>query len=199
TRALVQDGLDARQPALAQALPEFVLVHVVGYLALDQIHELVALGQVIHRKDVRMAAAVQAAHQIAADESGRPCYHYHVSSPAVTTDVPSLPTTTPPARLAHLTASNHGRPAARVTARAARTVSPAPDTSNTSWACASMCWRPSSVNSVMPCSDLVTSRASSDSSPRRRCARSSSSASVCQRPTASVISARLGVMMVAPT
>src|SRR5690606_17367245 len=100
--------------------------------AVDQIDELVAFGQVVYRQNISVVAPVQAAHQVASDESGRAGYHDHVSSPAVTTDVPSLPTTTPPARLAHFTASTHGRPAARVTASAANTVSPAPDTSNTS-------------------------------------------------------------------
>src|SRR5690606_24715131 len=109
-------------------------MQIIGDLAVDQIHKLVALGQVIDHQDIGIAALVQTAHNIAADKAGAPGNHDHDSSPAVTTDVPSFPTTTPPARLAHNTASNQLMPAARVTARAARTVSPAPETSNTSCA-----------------------------------------------------------------
>ena len=50
------------------------------------------------------------------------------------------------------------------TASVASTVSPAPDTSNTSWAWASTWRRPSAVYSVMPCSERVISRAARSSS-----------------------------------
>jgi hypothetical protein len=53
---------------------------------------------------------------------------------AVTTAVPSLPTTMPAAMLATRMASSQAAPAASMTARVAMTVSPAPDTSNTSCA-----------------------------------------------------------------
>ncbi|KAG1434728.1 hypothetical protein G6F55_014484 [Rhizopus delemar] len=104
----------------------------------------------------------------------------------------------PPALLAQPMASAHGKPIARDTASVASTVSPAPDTSNTSCACASMWSRPVSVNNVMPCSERVTSKASRSRSARKRCARSVNSASEFQRPTACCISERFGVTSVAP-
>src|SRR5690606_39398438 len=125
---------------------EVIFVQVIGDSTVDQIEELVALGQVVNRDDVLDAAAVQPAHQVAADEAGGARDDDHVCSPAssaaVTTDVPSLPTTMPPARLAHAKASTQGRPIACMAARAASTVSPAPDTSNSSSSCASTCSRP---------------------------------------------------------
>src|SRR5690606_11471935 len=132
---LMKNGLDILDLPLGDALAKIVLVQVIGDFSVHQIQELVALGQIVDHQDIGMAAPVQAAHDIAADEAGASGYYNHDSSPAVTTDVPSFPTTTPPARLAHDTASNHDSPAARVTARAASTVSPAPETSKTSWAC----------------------------------------------------------------
>src|SRR5690606_29433274 len=130
--ALMQNCLNGRQPARSQSLAELVLVHVVGNLPADQVDELVAFSQIVHGQNIFLAAAVQPANQVAANEARCARHHDHVNSPAVTTDVPSFPTTTPPARFAHSTASYHARPAARVTASAANTVSPAPDTSNTS-------------------------------------------------------------------
>src|SRR5690606_30324110 len=170
----------------------------VSDLHIDQIDELIAVGEVVHNQNVCATALIQASHQVAANKTGTSGYYYHVSSPAVTIDVPNLPTTMPPARLAQRTESNQLKPAARVTASVASTVSPAPETSNTSWAWASMCSRPACENSVMPCSDLVTSKASSPNCSRSPCARRARSSSSCQIPTASRISARLGVMSVAP-
>src|SRR5690606_198400 len=109
-------------------------MHVIGDLAVDQINELVAFGQVVDHQNVGDTASVKTLHQITSDKSGSAGHYHHVSSPAVTTDVPNLPTTTPPARFAHAIDSPQDKPAARVTAKAANTVSPAPDTSNTSCA-----------------------------------------------------------------
>src|SRR5690606_4401384 len=69
-RALVQDGFDAAQTPVGDQAAELVLVQVIGNAAIDQVDELVALGQVIDRNDVGDAAAVQAAHQIASYEAG---------------------------------------------------------------------------------------------------------------------------------
>src|SRR5690606_36143211 len=113
-------------------------MQIIGNLRIDQIDEFIAFCQVVDDQNIGVAALVQATDQIASYEPCAARDHNHANSPAVTTDVPSFPTTMPPARFAHCIASAHGRPAARITARVARTVSPAPDPSNTSWACASV-------------------------------------------------------------
>src|SRR3546814_8107470 len=136
-------------------------MHLVGHLRAHQIDELFAVGKIVDHQNIAGSGAVQPTHQVAADKTRTARHHNHNSSSAVTTDVPSFPTTIPPARLASKTASNQDNPVARATASAARTVSPAPETSNTSCACASVCWRPSSVNRVIPCSERVTRSASS--------------------------------------
>src|SRR5690606_23910733 len=118
---LMKDRLDILELTAADARPEFILVQVVGNLAIDQIDEFIALGQIVHNQDISLAAPIQAAYHVAADESGASGDYDHDNSPAVTIDVPSLPTTMPPARFAHWTASCHSRPAARVTASAAST------------------------------------------------------------------------------
>src|SRR5690606_697313 len=100
-------------------LPEVILMQVIGNFSVDHVKELVAFSQIVDHKNIGITAQVQAAHNIAADETGTSGHNNHDSSPAVTIDVPSFPTTTPPARLAHNTASNQDRPAARVTASAA--------------------------------------------------------------------------------
>src|SRR5690606_7405118 len=105
-RTLVKHGLDIRKLPLGNPLTEIVFMQIVGNLPVDQIHELIAFGQVVDHQNIGIAALIQAAHNITADKAGSSGYHDHDSSPAVTTDVPSLPTTTPPARLAHKTASN---------------------------------------------------------------------------------------------
>src|SRR3546814_2933410 len=105
----MKNSLDVLKLPLGDALPKLVFVQIVGDLAVHQIQELVALGQIVDCQNVGIAALVQPAHDIAADEAGRSGYNNHDSSPAVTTDVPSFPTTTPPARLAHITASNQSR------------------------------------------------------------------------------------------
>src|SRR5690606_21549828 len=150
--AAVDHGLGAREFARQDTTAEFVLVLVIGDVQVEQVAELVAVGQVVDRQDVGDAARIQPADQVAADEAGGAGDHDHdINSSAVTMDVPSLPTTMPPARLAHVMASNQSRPAARATARVASTVSPAPETSKTSCAWASACRRPSAVYRVMPC------------------------------------------------
>src|SRR5690606_30665417 len=97
---LMQHHVNAAQAALIHLETELVLVQVVGDLAAHQVAELVTFGQIIHRQNVGVATPVQAANQIAADEAGSTGHYDHDSSPAVTTEVPSLPTTIPPARLA---------------------------------------------------------------------------------------------------
>src|SRR5690554_961040 len=129
---LMKDCLDVTELARGKPTSEIVLVHVIGNPSVHEVHELVALGQVVNHQNIGKAASVQPQYEVAADKAGASGHYDHASSPAVTVDVPNLPTTTPPARLAHNTASYQSKPAARVTASAASTVSPAPDTSNTS-------------------------------------------------------------------
>src|SRR5690606_11406507 len=152
--ALVQDGLDRGQRAIGHTGAEFVLVEVVRNGAVSQVDELVALGQVVDRADVDDAAGVPALDALAAEGSRSSGNDDHAcNSSGVMTDVPSFPTTMPAARLAQRMAACQSRPAARITAMVASTVSPAPDTSNTSCACASVWSRPPAVYSVMPCSE----------------------------------------------
>jgi hypothetical protein len=67
----MQDGLDlAVEMAGLDALDEIVLVEVVGDLAIDQVLELVGLGQVVDGDDVGDAALVQRLDDIGADEAG---------------------------------------------------------------------------------------------------------------------------------
>src|SRR5690606_34648391 len=129
TCALMQYDIDTLEVALSHLRPEIVLVHVVGDVAADQVADFVTFGEIVHRENVGITAPIQAADKIAADEAGGSGDYDHDSSPAVTTEVPSLPTTIPPALLAQYTDSCQPRPAARATASVARTVSPAPDTS----------------------------------------------------------------------
>src|SRR5690349_16391014 len=62
---------------------------------------------------------------------GSPRSRNRLTSSKATTEVPNLPTATPPAALANVTASVQSSPQPRMIAKAAITVSPAPDTSNT--------------------------------------------------------------------
>ena len=57
--------------ARLQRREKVALVDVIGDLAVGQIAELVALGQIVHGDDVGLAALVQRPDQIGADESGR--------------------------------------------------------------------------------------------------------------------------------
>ncbi len=67
----MQDSLDlAIEMAGLDALDEIVLVEVVGDLAIDQVLELVGLGQVIDCNDIGDAALVQRLDNIGADEAG---------------------------------------------------------------------------------------------------------------------------------
>src|SRR5690554_1641686 len=138
TCALMQHHVYLRQVARFDAQTEVIFMLIIGDLAPDQVPEFIAFREVVDHQNIGIAAAIEPAHQIAADETGAASYHDHESSPTVTTDVPSLPTTIPPARLAHPTESSQVRPAPRATANVASTVSPAPDTSKTSCACASI-------------------------------------------------------------
>ena len=58
--------------AVGEPREEFVLVDVVGDLAVDEIRELVGARQVVDGDDARLAARVQRPDQIGADESGAP-------------------------------------------------------------------------------------------------------------------------------
>ncbi|KAG1302952.1 hypothetical protein G6F63_016700 [Rhizopus arrhizus] len=73
----MQHGAHRGQAAVGDPAAEIVLVHVLGYLAIDQVDELVAFGQIVHRDDVLDAAAVQPAHQIAANEACGSGYDDH--------------------------------------------------------------------------------------------------------------------------
>src|SRR5690606_36823134 len=96
--------------------PELVLVQVIGDAQVDHVPELVADAQVIDHQDVVDAARVEAAHEIAADEAGAAGHDDHdESSCAVTMNVPSLPTTMPPARFAQAIDSFQSSSAARAT------------------------------------------------------------------------------------
>jgi hypothetical protein len=66
----VQDGLDAAvELAVLDQAEEFVLVQVVGDLAIGKVAELVGMRQVIHRDDVGYAPLVERLDQVCADES----------------------------------------------------------------------------------------------------------------------------------
>src|SRR3546814_16302981 len=138
----MKDSLDVAQLPLRNTLAEIILVHVVGNICVDQIQEFIAFSQIIDHQNVGMTALIQAAHNVAANKASASGYDNHDSSPAVTTEVPNFPTTNPPARLAHRNASNQLRPAALVTARAAKTLSPPPATPNTSFIHYPVCSRP---------------------------------------------------------
>ena len=91
-------------------------------------------------------------------------------------DVPNLPTTTPAAAFARAHASSNDLPAATEAASTEITVSPAPVTSYTSFACVGR-WNGSSPRriNVIPCSLRVTSRASKSNSSTSASAFSTSS------------------------
>src|SRR5574343_1883611 len=69
--AFMQDGLDLAvvMPGL-DALDEIVLVEIIGDFAVDQVLELVGLGQVIDGDDVGDAALVQRLDDVRADKAG---------------------------------------------------------------------------------------------------------------------------------
>ena len=70
-RALVQDRADVVvEVAIREAQEEFLLVHVVGDLAVGEVPELVGLREVVDGDDVGLAAQVERADEIRADESG---------------------------------------------------------------------------------------------------------------------------------
>src|SRR5207253_11039803 len=108
----------------------------VRNLAAGEVLELVGVRQVVDGDDFADAAAVEALHQLRADEAcgagDDVVVHFPKISAGVTTAVPNLVTLMPPARLAMRTADSSPSPAASITASAAITVSPAPVTSDTS-------------------------------------------------------------------
>src|SRR3546814_19999820 len=84
----MKNSLDVLNLPLGDALPKLVFVQIVGDLAVHQIQELVALGQIVDCQNVGIAALIQPAHDIAADEARRYGYNNPDSSPRVPTDVP---------------------------------------------------------------------------------------------------------------
>src|SRR5690606_20791124 len=137
-RALMEHGVYSGQATAQQTFAKIVLIQIVGNGCVCEVNELIAFQQIVHCNDVGNATGVQAPDQLAADKAGSAGNDDHdCNSSGVTMEVPSLPTTMLAARLAQVTASIQLAPAARMTATVASTVSPAPETSNTSWACAS--------------------------------------------------------------
>jgi hypothetical protein len=126
------------------ALDEVVLVEVIDDVAADQIPELVGFGQIVDGDDVLTPRSLSALTMLEPMKPAAPVttmymvvpYSAAASSSRVTTAVPSLPTTMPAATLAVRIASAQPAPAATMTASVAITVSPAPETSKTSRACA---------------------------------------------------------------
>src|SRR5438045_1142669 len=95
-------------------------------------------------------------------------------------------------------ASSTEAPAAISVPSVAMTVSPAPETSYTSRARAGIEWAPASEKRLIPCSERVTSNASTPSSERSHCALRVSSCSSSQRPITWRSSPRFGVSSCAP-
>ena len=56
--------------AVAEAPEEFVLVEVVGDVAVDEVAELVAMRQIVDGENALLAAGVEPLDEIRADESG---------------------------------------------------------------------------------------------------------------------------------
>ena len=123
-----------------------------------------------------------------------------ITSAMLAVAVPSLLTTTPAAALAMCIAWASVRPLATARASVAITVSPAPETSNTSRARAGpVVTSPVRSTRVMPRSERVTSMASAAQSSSRSRAAVAISSSVPHGPRAAAANSfRLGVMQVAP-
>ena len=68
-------GERAVERAVGELAQEVVLVQVVGDVGIDQVHELVALLQVVDREHLVLAAIAQRFHDVRADEAGRAGYH----------------------------------------------------------------------------------------------------------------------------
>lgn len=66
----MEQRADRAEVAAGVALEEVVLVQVVGDIGVRQVAELLAVGEIVHRDDVGLAAPVQRLQQIAADEAG---------------------------------------------------------------------------------------------------------------------------------
>src|SRR3546814_4672918 len=102
----MEDRFDIGNLPLSDTPPEIVFIQIVGNLPIDQIPEFIAFGQVIDHQNIGIAALVQAAHNIAADKAGASGNNNHDSSPAVTTEVPNLPTTRPDRKSTRLNSSH---------------------------------------------------------------------------------------------
>ena len=69
-RTLVQNSRHVVvEVAVAEAFDEFVLVDVIGDLAVDQVAKLVGAGEIVHRDDVALAAQIERLDEVGADES----------------------------------------------------------------------------------------------------------------------------------
>ena len=67
----MQDGGDVVvEVAVRETREELVLVEVVGDLAVDKVRELVGACEVVDGEDRRLAALVERADEIGADEAG---------------------------------------------------------------------------------------------------------------------------------
>src|SRR5690606_46971 len=108
--------LDARAPPgrLHQG-EKFALVQVVGDVEVDEVAELVGLGQLVDDQNIAQAARVERGDHVRADETGSSRDDVHqVSSTFISCSIssgvavaaPSLPTTMPAARLASASASS---------------------------------------------------------------------------------------------
>src|SRR5690606_14491988 len=84
TGALMEYGFDISDLPFGYALPEVILMQVIGNFSVDHVKELVAFSQIVDHKNIGITAQVQAAHNIAADETGTSGHNNRDSSPAVT-------------------------------------------------------------------------------------------------------------------
>ncbi|MCY1415176.1 hypothetical protein D9M71_306490 [compost metagenome] len=66
----MEQRTDHAEHAAGVAFDEIALVQVVADLAVREVAEFVAFGQVVHRDDVGFATLVERLDQVAADEAG---------------------------------------------------------------------------------------------------------------------------------
>src|SRR5690242_16104742 len=70
-----QDGDVVVEVAFGKPHREFVLVEIIGDLAIDEVAELVALRQIVDGQDLVLATLIEGLDQIGAHESGGPGDH----------------------------------------------------------------------------------------------------------------------------
>src|SRR5689334_22177133 len=75
--------------AIHDAEQEFVLVDVIGNVAIGEVAKLVALRQVVDGDDVALAALVERLHEIRADEAGRAGHHRVHARPSFMSPLPA--------------------------------------------------------------------------------------------------------------